>query len=412
MPSIEKTCRSTSGCTITPKYHPNLTMKAVEWHGSKDIRVVDRPRPMITDPQDVILKVTSTAICGSDLHLYLNYVPGLEKGDTLGHEFMGIVEDIGSEVKNLKKGDRVVTAFDIGCDRCVYCTDHKLFSSCDSTNDSKEQEKLYGHRTSGMFGYSHITGGWDGGQAQYVRVPFADSNTLLVPDSLPDEKVLFLSDILPTGWHATEMGEVSKGQTVAIWGCGPVGMLAALSAQYKKAGRVILIDNEQYRLDYAKKHLPGIETINFSKRSTLEQLKEMVPNGPDVAIEAVGFHYSRTTAHKAQMLVGLETDPSEMLNEMIMAVRKGGIISIVGIYVGTTNGFNIGAFMEKGLRMAGGQTPCQKYWPILLPLIESGKLDPSFVLTHTMPLEKAPDMYKIFDEKKDGCVKVILKPNL
>ncbi|CAF1048528.1 unnamed protein product [Didymodactylos carnosus] len=262
-----------------------------------------------------------------------------------------------------------------------------------------------------MFGYSHVTGGWDGGQAQFVRVPFADENTLRVPDSLSDEKVLFLSDIFPTGWHATELGEVSEGQTVAIWGCGPVGMLAALSALYKKARRVILIDKEQYRLDYAKKHLPGIETINFSKRSTLEQLKELVPNGPDVGIEAVGFHYARSILHKAQMLVGLETDPSDVLNEIIMAVRKGGMISIVGVYVGTANGFNIGAFMEKGLRMAAGQTPCQKYWPTLLPLIENGTLDPSFVLTHTVPLEKASEMYKIFNEKEDNCVKVILKPH-
>jgi threonine dehydrogenase-like Zn-dependent dehydrogenase len=346
----------------------------------------------------------------------------MEKGDVLGHEFMGIVEDVGSEVKNVQKGDRVVTAFDIGCHKCDYCTGkQKLYSSCDNTNDSKQQEQLYGHRTSGkkqktliikknlflilgMFGYSHVTGGWDGGQAQYVRVPFADTNTLKISSSLPDEKVLFLSDILPTGWHATELGEVSAGQTVAIWGCGPVGMLAALSAQYKKASRVILIDNVQYRLDFAKKHLPGVETINFFKRPTLEQLKELLPNGPDVGIEAVGCHYTKTASHK------LETDPSEILNEMIMAVRKGGMISVIGIYVGTTNGFNIGAFMEKGMRMAAGQTPCQRYWSTLLPLIEKGELDPSFVITHTVPLEKAPDMYKMFNDKTDSCVKVVLKP--
>ncbi|CAF0777330.1 unnamed protein product [Adineta steineri] len=404
-------CRQAQGCTITSKKDTKQTMKAVAWYGNKDIRIIDHPRPLVTDPHDVILKVTSTAICGSDLHIYLGCVPGMEKGDILGHEFMGIVEDMGSEVKHLKKGDRVVTAFDIGCHKCDFCTGkQKLYSSCDNTNDSKQQEQLYGHRTAGMFGYSHVTGGWDGGQAQYVRVPFADTNTLKVPAGLSDEKALFLSDILPTGWHATELGEVEAGQTVAIWGCGPVGMLAALSAQYKKASRVILIDNVQYRLDYAKKHLPGVETINFSTRSTLEQLKELLPNGPDVGIEAVGCHYAKSTSHKTQMLIGLETDPSDILNEMIMAVRKGGMISVIGIYVGTTNGFNIGAFMEKGMRMAAGQTPCQRYWPTLLPLIEKGELDPSFVITHTVPLDKAPDMYKMFNDKMDNCVKVVLKP--
>ncbi|KAJ3040706.1 hypothetical protein HDV00_010599 [Rhizophlyctis rosea] len=406
----EPAVRKAGGCTITPIRDTERTMKALEWHGTRDMRVIERPVPKVTDPGDVILKVTATAICGSDLHMYLNYTPGLRRGDVVGHEFMGIVEDAGSGVKNIRKGDRVVTAFDIGCTSCQFCSKHKLFSSCDNTNDSVKQEALYGHKTAGMFGYTHLTGGWDGGQAQYVRVPFADTNTLKLPDSLPDKKALFLSDILPTGWHAAEMGEVGEGQTVAIWGCGPVGMLAAASSHYKKAGRIILIDQEQYRLDYAKKHLPYVETINIRDRSALEQLREMVPHGPDVAIEAVGFHYARSPMHRAQMLVGIETDPSEILNEMIMAVRKGGLISIVGVYVGLTNGFNIGAFMEKGLRMAGGQTPVQRYWPTLLPLVESGELDPSFVVTHEVPLEKGPEMYKIFNDKMDNCVKVMLRP--
>jgi len=411
MQSVEPAVRHAPLATITSKYDDTRKMKALEWHGTKDIRVIERPVPKVTDPNDVVIKVTATAICGSDLHFYLNYTPGMQKGDVVGHEFMGIVEEVGESVKSVRIGDRIVASFDIGCSSCTYCSNHKLYSSCDNTNDSKKQEALYGHRSAGMFGYTHMTGGWDGGQAQYVRIPFADTNTLKVPDALPDKKALFLSDIPPTGWHATEMGQVGEGQTVAIWGCGPVGMLAAQSAHYKKAGRIILIDQEDYRLSHAKKHMPYVETINIKNGTALSQLQQLVPNGPDCVIEAVGFHYAKNPLHKAQMLVGLETDPSEILNEMIMAVRKGGIVSIVGVYVGLTNGFNIGAFMEKGLRMAGGQTPVQRYWPTLLPLVEKGELDPSFVLTHEVPIDDGPKMYKVFNEKQDNCVKVILRPN-
>jgi threonine dehydrogenase-like Zn-dependent dehydrogenase len=394
------------------KNDENRTHRAVEWHGAKDVRVnMNRPKPNVTDPQDVILRVTSTNICGSDLHLYLGYMPAMKSGDVLGHEFMGIVEEAGPEVKHVKKGDRVVACFDIGCGCCWFC-EHELFSSCDRSNPSAAQEKLYGHRTAGLHGFGHLTGGWDGGQAEYARVPFADTNLLKVPDNLSDEQVVFLSDILCTAWHANELGSVGKGDVVAIWGAGPVGILAAHCAQVRGAKRVILIDNQAYRLKHAAAKLPGLETINFGERNVLEAIKELAPNGPDVGIEAVGFHYTTSMLSKAQMLVGLETDPSDMLNEMIYAVRKGGRLSVVGVYAGKTNGLAIGAFMEKGMSMAAGQTPCQKYWEHLLKMIDAGEIDPTIVITHRMPLDQAPHAYKIFNDKTEGCIKVILKPGL
>ncbi|KAK9817038.1 hypothetical protein WJX72_008732 [[Myrmecia] bisecta] len=388
------------------------THHATEWHGTKDIRInPNRPKPAVTDPQDVILKVTTTNICGSDLHLYLGYMPGMKSGDVLGHEFMGIVEEVGPDVKSVKKGDRVVACFDIGCGHCFYCN-RELFSCCDRSNPSLGQEFLYGHRTAGLHGFGHLTGGWDGGQAEYARVPFADTNTIKVPQHLDDDQVVFLSDILCTAWHANELGGVGKDDVVAIWGAGPVGILAAHCAQVRGAKRVILIDNQAYRLKHAQAKLPGLEIINFAEKDTLKALNELVPNGPDVGIEAVGFHYTKTMSSKVQMAVGLATDPSDMLNEIITAVRKGGRIGVVGVYAGKCNGFNIGAFMEKGMSMAAGQTPCQKYWHKLLEMIEAGKLDPTIVITHRLPLDKVAEGYKIFNEKTDGCIKVVLKPGL
>jgi len=412
MPVIEEknVRKASANCTITSKRDPSVSIKTVQWHGKKDMKVGTKNKPVVTDPSDVILKVTSAAICGSDLHLYLNYIPGMEKGDVMGHEFMGIVEEVGPAVSKFRPGDRAVAAFDIGCDSCTYCQ-KQLYSACDNTNDSKAQEDLYGHKTSGIYGYSHMTGGWDGGQAQYVRVPFADTNLYKLPHGKPDLKYLFLSDILPTGWHASELGQVSEGQTVAIWGCGPVGMLAALSCHVKKAARIILIDREQYRLDFAKKHMSYVETINVSTTPAPKQLKSICPQGPDVAIETAGMHYTTSIVSTVQLAVGLQTDPSDILNEMITSVRKGGILSIIGVYGGTTNAFNIGAFMEKGLRMAAGQTPTQKYWDVLMRYIESGEMDPSFVVTHEAGIDEAPKMYQLFNEKTDGCIKVVLHPN-
>jgi threonine dehydrogenase-like Zn-dependent dehydrogenase len=318
-------------------------------------------------------------------------------------------------VKNFKKGERVVVAFDIGCGSCFFCN-KQLFSSCTNTNPTKEMEQLYGDRTAGMFGYSHLTGGHAGGQAEFARVPFADTNLLKIPEelqSVSDEKLLFFSDILPTAWHSVELGNVSKGDVVAIWGAGPVGILAARLAQIRGAKRVIVIDQEAYRLKFLQEKVPGTEIINFAQdKDVVGKLKEMTNYGPDVAIEAVGCHYTKSLVHTIQTKVGLETDSGDMLNEVIQAVRKGGRISVVGAYVGTVNMFNIGAFMEKQLTMAAGQTPCQKYWPTLLDLVQKGEIDPSMVISHVMSLEDAPKGYSIFNDKKDNCIKVVLKPSI
>jgi threonine dehydrogenase-like Zn-dependent dehydrogenase len=397
--------------TLNPKHDTSRKMLGAEWTGKQSITVNERDVPMVTDPQDAILKVTSTAICGSDLHMYTGAMPGMTKGDLLGHEFMGIVEDVGPEVKNFKKGDRVVACFDLGCGSCMYCS-KGLHSSCDVTNPSETQEMLYGHRTAGIHGYSMLTGGWEGGQADYARVVFADTNLLKLPESDPDEKWLYLSDILPTAWHANVLAETGDGKTVAIWGAGPVGILAAQCAFVRGSKRVIIIDRAQYRLERAKEVAPGVETINFGERKTLDALHEMVPNGPDCSIEAVGFHYASSMLHKVEMALMLETDPSEILNEIIYATRKGGNIGIVGVYAGFCNHFNIGAFMEKGLRMGAGQTPVQAYWKELLQYIQEGKLKPHAVTSHIMPLKDAAKGYEIFNSKReeDRCTKVVLKP--
>jgi threonine dehydrogenase-like Zn-dependent dehydrogenase len=382
-------------------------MKAVEWRGNTSVAVVERPRPLITDPQDAIVRVTTTTICGSDLHLYHSEFQGLQSGDILGHECMGIVESVGGEVKNVKVGDRVVVSFDIACGKCFYCQ-KELYSSCETTNPTKDLIAVYGHKTGGYFGYSHLTGGYDGCQAEVVRVPFADMNTLKVPDSLPDEKVFMLSDVISTAYHATELGQVSEGDIVAIWGCGPIGLMAAKWCFYRKAKRVICIDAVDYRLQIAKSI--GAETINFAEKEVVKTLQEMLTYGPDVCIDAVGFRFPKSLLHKLERGLRLETDSPEVLTEAIKACRKGGRISIIGDYYATANQFPIGAFMEKGLSAGAGQSPTQKYWKKLLGIIEKGDFDPTFIITHKLPIDKAAEAYKMFDEKKDNIIKVMLKP--
>jgi threonine dehydrogenase-like Zn-dependent dehydrogenase len=330
------------------------------------------------------------------------------KGDVLGHEFMGIIQEVGSEVKDLKVGDRVVVSAVIAEGECFFCK-NGAFSCCDVTNPSKEMEQLYGQRIAGIFGYSHLTGGYEGGQAEFVRVPFADVNCLKVPESLPDEKVLFLSDIVCTGFHATEMGQVSKDQTVAVWGCGPVGLMAIAWCFFRGAKRVIAIDSVDYRLDCAKNKL-GAEIIDFTKQDVVKTLLEMVPGGLDVCIDAVGFRFPKGIMDKLQKTLKLETDTAAILYEAIISVRKAGIVSVVGDYYAFANQFPVGAFMEKGVAMRGGQVFVQKYWKKLLEYIQKGQFDPSFVVTHVMPLEQAAEAYRMFDEKQDGMLKVVLKP--
>jgi threonine dehydrogenase-like Zn-dependent dehydrogenase len=391
------------------KTDPSTTIMAAAWFGKRDVRMLQVPKPLVTDPGDAVVKITSTTICGSDLHMYLNKVPGIkpmEKGDILGHEFMGIVESVGPDVQNIKPGDRVVVSAIIACGQCWYCK-NGYFSSCDTTNPSSQMEKLYGHRTGGIFGYSQLTGGYDGGQAEYVRVPFANLNCLKVPDNLPDEKVLFLSDVVCTAWHGCELGEVSKGQTVCIWGCGPVGLLCAQWCKVRGASKVACIDDDTYRLEVARKI--GAETINFDEANVIETIQRMFPGGPDVCIDCAGYRFPKSMLHQIEQFLKLETDALDIVDEMMRTVKKTGKVVLIGDYFGYANHFPIGAFMEKGLTMRGGQVFVQRYWKDLLGYIERGEFDPTVIVTHTMPLGRCPDAYDMFCYHKDNMIKCVLK---
>jgi threonine dehydrogenase-like Zn-dependent dehydrogenase len=389
-------------------------MKALVWHGKEDVRCESVPDPKIQNPGDAIVRITSTAICGSDLHLYDGLMPTMESGDVLGHEPMGIVEEVGSEVKNLKKGDRVVVPFTISCGHCWFC-EQTLFSLCDNTNPNHEvAEKAMGHSPAGLFGYSHMLGGYAGGQAEYLRVPYADVGPVVIPDGIPDEQVLFLSDIFPTGYMAAENAQIQPGDTVAIWGCGPVGQFTIRSAWMLGAGRVIAIDNVPERLEMAR--AGKAEIIDTNHEDASERLKEMTKGrGPDSCIDAVGAeaHGSNLfekTVDNVKTAVKMATDRPAALRQAIMACRKGGTLSVPGVYIGLLDKIPFGALMNKGLTVKGGQTHTQRYLRPLLELIVNGKIDPSFVITHERPLEEGPELYKTFRDKKDGCIKVVLKP--
>ncbi|KAG7091796.1 hypothetical protein E1B28_008199 [Marasmius oreades] len=353
-------------------------MRALAWFGPNDVRMVDAPVPDITEPNDVILQVTGTTICGSDLHLYHGEIATLQQGDILGHEFMGKVYKIGPNVKNLSVGQRVVASFQIACGRCEYCQ-QKLSSFCDRTNNSSLQNYMYGQRDAGFFGYSHFTGGFPGGQAEYVRVPFGNVNLLPVPDDVSDERALYLSDVLPTSYHAVVDTGVKKGDVVGIWGLGPIGQCAARWALLKGASRVIGIDAVPSRLAFAQKKT-GIEVINFKEFSDVpKRIYELVPRGLDVALDCGTFHEPKTLLHKAQKTFMLETDVPETINEMIVSVRKMGSCGIIAAYSGFANGVNVGALMEKGVRLIGnGQAPVHKYWEeILNDYVKTKKFDPA-----------------------------------
>ena len=391
-------------------------MKALTWHGQGDVRVDTHPDPEIQDPTDVVIKITSTAICGSDLHLFDGFVPMMKEGDIIGHEPMGIVEEVGSAVTRLKKGDRVVVPFTISCGHCWFC-EQTLFSLCDTTNPKPENARdAMGHSPAGIFGYSHLTGGIPGGQAEYLRVPHADVGPIKVPDGLTDEQVLFLSDIFPTGYMGAENAEIEDGDTVAVWGCGPVGQFAIQSAWMLGAGRVIAIDREPERLRLAAEH-SNVETINFEEieDDVYQHLIDMTDGrGPDRCIEAVGMEAhgvsaAQTALDKAAQATHTQSDRTYAINQAIMACRKGGTISMPGVYAGAGS-IEIGAFMNKGLTLKTGQTHVQRYLDPLMQKIESGDIDPSFIITHTAPLDDAPEMYETFRDKKDDCIKVVLKP--
>lgn len=395
-------------------------MKALTWHGKEDVRIDTHPDPEIQEPTDIVIKVTSTAICGSDLHLYGGFMPEMREGDIIGHEPMGEVVEVGSDITNLKKGDRVVVPFTIACGHCWFC-DHHLYSACDNTNpDAEKAAKIMGHGPAGLFGYSHLLGGYPGGQAEYMRVPHADVGPIKVPDSLSDEQALFLSDIFPTGYMAAENAEIEPGDTVAIWGCGPVGQFCIQSAWMLGAERVIAIDMVPERLEMARAH-GRAETIDTSEQNVYDTLMDMTNGrGPDRVIDAVG-----SEAHAAGGLMEgaihmvdsvkqklkLEQDRPQVLREAIKAVRKAGTVSVPGVYIGMIDTFPMGTVMNKGLTIKTGQTHVQHYLPSLMEKIENGEIDPSFVITHTVPLAQGPEMYETFRDKKDGCIKVVLKPH-
>jgi threonine dehydrogenase-like Zn-dependent dehydrogenase len=388
-------------------------MRALRWYGTEDVRVEQAPDPEIVNPRDAIVRVTTTAICGSDLHMYDGYIPTMEKGDILGHEFMGEVVAVGKEAGNLRVGDRVVVPFTIACGGCFFCkTD--LWSLCDNSNPNAWMaEAAYGYSPSGLFGYSHMLGGYSGGQAEYVRVPFADVGPLKVPDGLPDEQVLFLTDIFPTGYQAAEQCDIRPGQVVAVWGCGPVGQFTIRSAFLLGADRVIAIDRIPERLRMAE--AGGAETINYEQADVLATLRELTGGrGPDACIDAVGLE-----AHGAGVLglydqlkqaVRAETDRPIALREAIQACRKGGVVSVPGVYGGLLDKVNFGAAFNKGLTFKMGQTHMHRYMRPLLERIERGEIDPSFVITHRLKLDEAPQAYRTFRDKQDECIKVVLQP--
>jgi len=390
-------------------------MKALVWHGVGDVRVDTVKDPELVDPTDVIVKITATAICGSDLHLLDGYQPTMKSGDVLGHEPMGIVEEVGSAVKTLKKGDRVVVPFIIACGKCFFCQ-KGLFAACEHSNPNGAMAaKVMGHRVAGAFGFSHLLGGFWGGQAEYLRVPYADVGPQKIESDLPDEKVLFLSDIFPTGWMAAENAEIEEGDTVAVWGAGPVGQMAIQSAWLMGAGRVIAIDRVPERLAMAAE-AGRAETINFDDEHVKERLDEMTGDrGPDRCIDAVGCEAHShgsidAVLDKAKKTLKLGTDRAHALREAILCCRTAGTVSVPGVYVGMIDKFPFGSAMNKGLTIKAGQTHVQAYTQPLLDRIEAGDIDPSFVITHRAKLADAPDLYETFRDKKDGCIKVVLTP--
>jgi threonine dehydrogenase-like Zn-dependent dehydrogenase len=389
-------------------------MKAVCWEGKKNVRVEEVPEPKILNTRDVILRVTSTAICGSDLHLYNGFVPGMERGDIVGHEFMGEVMEAGPGVRNLKVGDRVVVPFPIACGECAMCR-QDLFSVCENSNPNGWMaEKLWGHSPAGIFGYSHLLGGFAGGQAEYVRVPFADVGPLKVPAGMPDEQALFLSDIFPTGYMGADMCGIKPGDVIAVWGAGPVGLFAMASAYLLGAERVIAIDRFPYRLQLARERARVWETINYEETDVLDRLNELTGGrGPDACIDAVGMEAHGPAAmyayDRAKQALMLETDRPLALREAIQACRNGGTVSVIGVYGGFIDKFPMGSLMNRSLTIRTGQCHVQRYMRPLLERIQRGEIDPSFVITHRAGLDDAPAMYRTFRDKQDECLKVVLK---
>jgi threonine dehydrogenase-like Zn-dependent dehydrogenase len=388
-------------------------MKANCWVDKKKMRIEEVPEPKILNPRDAIIKVTLTAICGSDLHLYNGFVPSMMKGDIIGHEFMGEVVELGSAITNLAVGDRVVVPFPISCGSCFFC-EKELFSLCENSNPNAWMaEKMWGHSPAALFGYSHLLGGYAGGQAEYVRVPFADVGPIKITNGLSDEQVLFLSDIFPTGYMAAEQCDIEQGDTVAVWGCGPVGQFAIRSAFMLGAETVIAIDRFPERLQMAEDG--GAEVLNYEEVDIRDTLNDLTGGrGPDHCIDAVGMEghspglqYAYDRAKQAMML---ETDRPIALREAILSCRNGGTVSVAGAYAGFLDKIPFGSIMNRSLKIKTGQTHVQHYMKPLLDRVRNGEIDPSFVITHRMNLDEAPEAYEIFNKKEEGCIKVVLRP--
>jgi len=386
-------------------------MKALTYHGAKDVRVETVPDPRLVEPDDIVLRVTATAICGSDLHIYRGKIPMMESGDILGHEFMGIVEETGPAVTRVRKGDRVVVPFTISCGQCFFCN-RKLFAACETTNPDRGAivDKKSTRPGAALFGYSHLYGGIPGGQAEYVRVPKANVGPLVIPDAgLEDRQVLFLSDILPTGYMAAINAAIGKGSSVAIFGAGPVGLMAAASARLLGAERIFMVDHHQYRLEFARRAY-GVEPLNFDEVDDAadEIIHRMDGRGVDASIDAVGFEAKGSAVETALTAVKLEGSSGASIRQAIAATRRGGAISVPGVYAGWIHGFLLGDVFEKGLSIKGGQTHAQNYMPQLLEHIARGDLHPEAIISHTMPLEQAAHGYEIFEKKQQDCRKVVL----
>jgi threonine dehydrogenase-like Zn-dependent dehydrogenase len=392
-------------------------MRANVWSGRNSVQVENVPDPKILNERDAIVKITSTAICGSDLHLYDGYIPTMKRGDILGHEFMGEIVETGRGVQNLQVGDRVVVPFPIACGNCWHCR-HELYSVCENSNPNAGlAEKLFGHPTAGIYGYSHITGGYAGGQAEYARVPFADVGPLKIEDDLTDEQVLFLSDVFPTGYMGAEFCDITGGEVIAVLGAGPVGQFAIASAVMLGAERVIAVDNVGYRLEMARNKAGATDTINFGEDpDVVEQLKELTGGrGPDAVIDSVGLeashgHGAVYAYDRVKQATRAETDRGYALRDAILACRPGGIVSVIGAYGGVMDKFPAGAFMNKGLTMRTGQCHVHRYLRPLYERIRNGDIDPSFIVTHRLELGLAPEAFETFKHKEDECVKVVLKP--
>ena len=392
-------------------------MRANVWSGRNTVQVENVPDPKILNDQDAIVRITSTAICGSDLHLYDGYVPTMKRGDILGHEFMGEIVETGKRVDNLQIGDRVVVPFPIACGRCTNCR-NELYSICENSNPNAVMaEKMFGHATAGIFGYSHLTGGFAGGQAEYARVPFANVGPIKIENGLSDEQVLFLSDIFPTGYMGAEMCDIKPGHVIAVWGAGPVGQFAIASAKLLGAERVIAIDRFNYRLKMATEKAGATDAINYEQNpDVVEQLKELTGGrGPDACIDAVGLeahhgHFPIQAYDRMKQAMRAETERPHALREAIYACKPGGVVSVIGVYGGFLDKFPAGQFMNKGLTMRTGQCHVQRYLKPLLEHIEAGRIDPSFVVTHRLELGQAAEGYETFKHKQDQCVKVVLKP--